>query len=179
MNVEHPTSNVEHRISEIERTGEDLFNFAIDREDVKWLMDRLPPEAAVKRTTVEYELQILKIIGVGWSISYYLTNSPQKNELLERYWNAVNEFSRDLTTTMEYLIGQDINYFQVLKDRLDMYVDAMAHNPDAAEPATVIGPEFSKACGNENDIFSFMTGSKMFISTTTKVRQYLEAIKLR
>jgi hypothetical protein len=169
----------ENKKSKIERTSEDLFNFAIDREDVKWLMDRLPPEAEVKRTTVEYELQILKIIGVGWSISYYLADSPQKNVLLEHFWNAVNEFSRDLTKTMEYLIGQDIDYFQVLKDRLDRYVDAMARNPDATEPATVIGPEFSKTCGNENDIFTFMTGSKMFISTTSKVKQYLEAIKLR
>ena len=171
--------NSENKKSEIERTGEDLFNFAIDREDVKWLMDRLPPEADVRRTTVEYELQILKIIGVGWSISYYLTNHPQKNVLLELYWNAVNKFSRDLSTTMEYVIGQDIDYFQVLKDRLDTYVTALADNPDASEPATVIGPEFSKACGNEDDIFAFMTGSKMFISTTSKVKQYLEAIKLR
>ncbi len=171
--------NSENQKSEIEKTGEDLFNFAIDREDVKWLMNHLPPEADVKRTTVEYELQILKIIMVGWSISYYLANSSQKNVLLECYWNAVNEFSRDLTTTMEYLIGQDIDYFQVLKDRLDTYVEAMARNPEASEPAAVIGPEFSKACGNENDIFTFMTGSKMFISTTTKVRQYFEAIKLR
>ena len=150
--------NSEKKKSKIEKTGEDLFNFAIDREDVKWLMERLPPEADVKRTTVEYELQILKIIGVGWSISYYLTNSPQKNKLLELYWNSVNEFSRDLTTTMEYMIGQDIDYFQVLKDRLNMYVDAMAHNPDASEPAAVIGPEFSKACGNADDLFTFMTG---------------------
>jgi hypothetical protein len=55
----------------------------------------------------------------------------------------------------------------------------MANNPDAAEPATVIGPEFSKICGNADDIFTFMTGSKMFISTTNKVKQYLEAVKLR
>ena len=169
----------ENEKSKIARTGEDLFNFAIDREDVKWLMDRLPPEADVKRTTVEYELQILKIITVGWSLSYYLTDSPQKTELLGLYWNSVNEFSRDLTTTLEYMIGQDIDYFKSLKARLDLYVAAMAQHPDASEPATVIGPEFSKACGNADDIFTFMTGSKMFISTTGKVKQYLEAIKLR
>lgn len=165
--------------SAIEKAGEDLFDFAVDREDVKWLLDRLPPEADIKRTTVEYELQILKIIGVGWSVSYYLANSPQKNVLLELYWNAVNEFSRSLSTTMEYMIGQDIDYFQILKDRLEMYVAAMAQKQDAAEPAAVIGPEFSKICGNADDIFTFMTGSKMFLSTTSKVKQYLETIKLR
>jgi hypothetical protein len=165
--------------SKIEKTGEDLFDFAIDREDVKWLLERLPSEADIKRTTVEYELQILKIIGVGWSISYYLAESHQKNVLLKLYWNAINEFSGDLTKTMQYLIGQDIDYFQVLKDRLDLYVNVMAQHPDAPEPAEVIGRQFSKNCGNEEDIFTFMTGSKMFISATTKVRQYLEAIKLR
>ena len=165
--------------SGIEKAGEDLLSFAIDREDVKWLLERLPPEADIKRTTVEYELQILKIIGVGWSISYYLADSPQKNVLLKLYWDAINEFSRDLTKTMEYLIGQDIDYFQVLKDRLNLYVDAMAERPDAPEPAEVIGRQFSINCGNEKDIFTFMTGSKMFISATSKIKQYLEAIKLR
>ena len=62
--------------SEIEKAGADLLDFALDREDVNWLMDRLPQEADIKRVTVEYELQILKIIGVGWSLSYYLGNSP-------------------------------------------------------------------------------------------------------
>ena len=171
--------NSENKKSAIEKASSDLFDFAIDREDVKWLMDRLPPEADIKRTTVEYELQILKIIGVGWSISYYLTDSPQKNILLKLYWNAINEFSRDLMKTMEYLIGQDIDYFQVLKDRLNLYVETMAECPDAPQPAEVIGRQFSINCGNEKDIFTFMTGSKMFISATSKVRQYLEAIKLR
>ncbi|MGD9139639.1 MAG: hypothetical protein PVH42_22950 [Desulfobacterales bacterium] len=171
--------NSENKKSKIEKTAEDLLEFAIDREDVKWLLERLPPEADIQRTTVEYELQILKIIGVGWSISYFLADSHQKNVLLKIYWNAINEFSGDLTKTMQYLIGQDIDYFQVLKDRLALYVDAMAQHPDALEPAEVIGRQFSKNCGSEEDIFTFMTGSKMFISATTKVRQYLEAIKLR
>jgi hypothetical protein len=43
----------------------------------------------------------------------------------------------------------------------------------------MIGPEFARICGNVDDIFTFMTGSKMFISTINKVKAYLEAIKLR
>ena len=165
--------------SDLEKAGEDLLDFAVDREDVNWLMNRLPKEADIKRVTVEYELQILKIIGVGWSLSYYLENSPQKTELLELYWNSINEFSRGISTTTEYMIGQNIDYFQILKDRLEMYVGALEKHPDAAEPALVIGPEFAKICGNVDDIFTFMTGSKMFISTLNRVKQYLEAIKLR
>ncbi|MBW2604763.1 MAG: hypothetical protein JRE28_10695 [Deltaproteobacteria bacterium] len=169
----------EEKKSEIEKVRDDLLNFAIDREDIKWLMERLPEEANIKRSTVEYELQILKIISVGWSISYYLENGPHKNPLLELFWTAIHEFSRQLSTTTELMIGQDIDYFQILKERLDMYVNAMAQKPEAPEPSTVIGPEFARTCGNADDIFTFMTGSKMFLSTTGQIKEYLEAIKLR
>jgi len=165
--------------SELEKAGEDLLDFVVDREDVNWLMDRLPQEADIKRVTVEYELQILKIIGVGWSLSYYLGNSPRKTALLELYWNSINEISQGIATTTEYLIGQNIDYFQILKDRLENYVAALEKHPDAAEPALVIGPEFARICGNVDDVFTFMTGSKMFISTINRVKAYLDAIKLR
>jgi hypothetical protein len=169
----------EEKKSDIEKVRDDLFNFAIDREDIKWLMERLPKEANIKHGTVEYELQILKIISVGWSISYYLENNPHKNPLLELFWMAIYEFSQQLSTTTELMIGQDINYFQILQERLDMYVDAMAQKQEAPEPSTVIGPEFARTCGNADDIFTFMTGSKMFLSATGQVKEYLEAIKLR
>jgi hypothetical protein len=165
--------------SGIEKAGEDLISFAIDREDVKWLMAQLAEEAETKRSTVEYELQILKIISVGWSISYYLENSPHKNQLLEFFWNAVFELSQSISTTAGLMIGNDIDYFQILKDRLDMYVDAMAKKPDATEPAAVIGPEFARNCGDVDDIFTIMTGSKMFIATIGGVKEYFEATMLR
>lgn len=168
----------EEKKSDIEIVRDVLFNFAIDREDIKWLMEQLPKEANIKRNTVEYELQILKIISVGWSISYYLENNPKKNTLLELFWMEIYEFSQHLSTTTGLMIGQDIDYFQILQERLDMYVNAMAQNPGAPEPSTVIGPEFARTCGNADDIFTFMTGSKMFLSITGQVKEYLEATKL-
>lgn len=161
------------------KAGEDLFNFAIDREDVKMLMAHLPEEADSKRSTVEYELQILKIISIGWCISYYLENGAQKNQLLESYWQAVHEFSQSISTTTELMIGNNIDYFQMLKERLDMYVAVMTQKPDAPEPAVVIGPEFARTCGNMNDVFTVMTGSRMFIATIGSVKEYLDTIKLR
>ena len=163
----------------LEQVGEDLFNYAIDRQEVKWLLQRLPDEADVKRNTVEYELQILKIISVGWSISYHLENSPIKSPLSEIFWKSVYEFSQELSAATGLMIGQDIDYFNVLKDRLDHYVDALSKRPDAPEPAVVIGPEFAHFCGNADDLFAFMTGSKMFLSTVTRVKEYLEIQKLR
>jgi len=50
--------------SNMEQAAEDLFNYSIDRYEVKWLMANLAEEADIKRTTVEYELPILKIISL-------------------------------------------------------------------------------------------------------------------
>jgi hypothetical protein len=169
----------EEKKTGVEKAGEDLFNFAINREDVKTLMSRLPEAADIKRGKVEYELQILKIISIGWSISYYLENCAQKNQLLELYWKAVHEFSQSISTTTGMMIGNDIDYFQILKERLDMYLAAMNQKPDAPEPAVVVGPEFARTCGNVDDAFTVMTGSRMFIATIGSVKEYLETINLR
>jgi len=168
----------EKKPSKIEQAAEDLFNYAIDREDVKRLMENLAEEAAIKRTTVEYELPILKIISVGWGLSYYLTRSPQKDDLSNLYWTAINDFSKDLSTTTEMMTGQKIDYFDIVKERLDRYVKTLEQHPDAQDSATVIGPEFARICGNADDIFTFMTGSKMFMAAIGRVKEYLEAIKL-
>ena len=164
----------------LEQAGEDLFNYAVERDDIKWLMAQLPQEADVKPTTVEYELQILKIVGVGWAISYYLEGTPgRKNEMLAFYWHAINDFSKQLSETTGLMIGQEIDYFEILKSRLDDYVKAMSGEPDATDPAVLIGPAFAGACGNGGDIFASMVGTKLFANTIARVRQYLEAVKLR
>lgn len=163
----------------IEQAAEDLFNYAIDREDVKWLMANLAEQADIKRTAVEYELPILKIISVGWSLSYFLPSGPQKDELSHLYWTAINDFSKDLSSTTEMMTGQKIDYFDILKERLDKYVKALEQNPEVQDPATIIGPEFARTCGNADDLFTFMTGSKMFKSVIARVKEYLETIKLR
>ena len=169
----------EEKKTGVEKAGEDLFNFAINREDIKTLMTHLSEEADIKRGKVEYELQILKIISIGWSISYYLENGAQKNQLLESYWQAVHEFSQSISTTTGLMIGNDIDYFQILKERLDMYVAAITQKPNASEPAVVIGPKFARTCGNMDDVFTVMTGSRMFITTIGSVKEYLGTIKLR
>ena len=163
-----------------DQAGEDLFNYAIEREDVKLLLEQLSPGAKVKPTTLEYELQILKIISVGWSISYYLVGTPRRNAALgDLFWNAINNFSKELSQTAGLMTGADIDYFEILKRRLDQYIQAMEDNPQAHDPAVVIGPVFAEFCGNGDDIFASMAGTKIFANTVARVRQYLEAVKLR
>lgn len=163
----------------VEQAGEDLFNFAIDREDVKTLLAALPIDSDIERSKVEYELGILRIISVGWSISYFLEHSPHKNRLAELYWKAVQEVSQSISSTAGLMVGNDIDYFQILKDRLNMYVDAMRQKPDAPAPAGVIGPEFAGACGNINNVYAVLAGTKMFIATVASVKACLETIELQ
>lgn len=170
--------NSEEKKTGIEKAGEDLFNFAVDREDVKALAANLPEEADIQGVTVEYELQILKIISVGWSISYYLDKGPQKNRLAEFYWQAVQQFAENISTSTELMTGHEIDYFQILKDRLDMYLDALQKNQYGSQPVSVIGPEFARTCGNVHDAFSILTGAKMFSATIGSVKEYLEKTKL-
>ncbi len=159
--------------AESQTEAEVLFDYAVDREDVKWLMGQLHAQADVSRHTVEYELQILKIVSVGWSIAYHLENSPKKKPLLEDFWTAVQAYARDLSQTTELMIGQDIDYFQILRERLDMYLAAMAQSSEKNDPAVVIGPVFAGQCGNADDLFTRMTGAKMFVSAVSRVKAYL------
>ena len=172
------TEKSEEKKRGIEKVGEDLFNFAVNRQDVKVLMENLPEEADIRRVTVEYELQILKIISVGWSIAYYLEKGTQKNQLVESYWQAVQEFSQSISTSTELMTGEEIDYFQILKERLNMYLDALYKKPEAPQPVAVIGPEFARTCGNVDDAFTVLTGAKMFSATIGSVKEYLEVTKL-
>lgn len=163
-----------------DQAGEDLFNYAIEREDVKLLMGQLSQAAKVKPASLEYELQILKIISVGWSISYHLAGTPRRKAALgDLFWSAINDFSKELSQTTGLMTGADIDYFEILKKRLDQYVQAMEENPQAPDPAVVIGPVFAGFCGDGEDIFAAMAGTKIFANAVARVRQYLEAVKLR
>lgn len=170
---------IETEKSPVEQAAHDLFNFAIDRTDIKEIMGGLHEQADVNRNSVEYELPLLKIITVGWSISYFINHGPYKDNVSEIFWNAVQEFALGISDTTGLMTGTDIDYFQVIKDRLNLYVDAMNENTDAPEPAVVIGPEFAGACGNRDDVFTVMTGARMFIATAGSVKSYLEEVKLR
>ncbi len=174
------TKDPKRKKTAVEQAGEDLFDFASDRDDVKWLLAQLSNQAQAKPATVDYELQILKFVCVGWSISYFMSGTPKKKaHLLELFWQAVNAFASDLSQTTGLMIGQDIDYFEILKTRLDHYVKIMAESPQTADPVAVIGPAFAQQCGAADDLFVSTTGAKMFSTTMNRVRRYLEAVKLR
>ncbi len=163
---------------DIEKACEDLFHYAIDREDVMWLARNYSEKSVARASSLEYELQILKIVAVGWNLSYFLEKSPHKNLLSESYWQAIQYFSREVSEGAGKLAEKSVDYFGVLKKRLDMYVAAMNENSSARDATKIIAPAFAKQCGNKDDIFAFMAGAKMFDSVSDRVGRYLRGIGL-
>lgn len=164
------------RDSTIDRAGEQLFQFAIDRSDMQSILDVLPLDVPEKRVALEYEIQLLRIISVGWAITYFLTERGLKRSLEQLYWEHVRAFSSTLSTSASMTMGADIDYFDILKQRLDFYVQALDSVGQISQPAMAVGPAFADVCGDKEDAVVTLAGSKMFSHTILAVREYLDDI---
>ena len=162
----------------IEKASEDLFDFAIDRSDIKIVLQNLPQDKEINRVSVEYEIQLLKILAVGWSISFFMSESSRKKELTESFWNAIYSFSQQISGISSSSTGKEIDYFNILKERLDTYLKALNLYTDGSDPLAVIGPKFAEICGNEQDARIIFLGSKVFNFSVGGVKNYLESIKI-
>ena len=162
---------------EVEKISQDLFNYAIDREDVAWLVHSHSEHSRVDPSTLEYELQILKIVGTGWNVMYAMENSPYKDAVSGLFWSAVHKFSANISEDAGNLAGKKIDYFKILKDRLEMYIQALKDNSSEKEPAKPVGEAFAAQCGKHGDLYALMAGAKMFSSISLGVKQYFEGFE--
>jgi len=162
----------------IEKLIEDIFNFAIAREDLKEELKHIPENSEANPVTVEYEIQLLKIISVGWSISFFMGQNPDKNKIAEIFWNYIQEFSKNISTMTATTTGKDINYFNILRERVDIYVNALSHFSDVQDPSAVIGPTFAKLCGSEEDIYTIYAGKNIFNHSLKNVKAFLEKARM-
>jgi len=90
------------------------------------------------------------------------------------------EFSQNISTLTETTTGQQIDYFSILKERLDTYVAQMQTGPeDTRDPAAVMGPAFAAACGCPDNAIAILSGSKMFSLTLGAVKEYLAAVTIK
>ena len=160
--------------SHVAQAGEHLFQYAIHRDDMNQILDALPLAVPEKRVALEYEIQLLRIVSVGWAIAYYLADSSLKIPLGHQYWENVRAFSASLSTSASLTVGSDIDYFDIVKQRLDLYVDALDAAGNISEPAMAIGPAFADVCGDGDDACAILAGSKMFTMTINAVREYLD-----
>ncbi len=155
-----------------------MFNLAINRDDLKKVISEVPKESDINPVTMEYEIQLLKILSVGWGISYFMGDHPDKNRLAHGFWNAIRDFSISVSKMTSSATGEDIDYFNILRERVDIYVQALNHFSDVKDPSTVIGPTFAKLCGNEEEAYSLVSGKAIFNSSILNVKNQLESANM-
>lgn len=156
------------------RAGEQLFQFAIDRGDMQAILNSLPPAMQEKRVALEYEIQLLRIISVGWAIAFFLADDRLKNPVGQNFWENIRAFAATLSSSASLTVGTDIDYFDTAKQRLDFYVGTLDSAGGIDQPAMAIGPAFAEVCGDKNDACAILAGSKMFTHTIHAVREYLQ-----
>jgi hypothetical protein len=124
---------------------------------------------------VEYELQILKILFVGWAILYTMEESPLRQNLAESYWQAVHDLAANISQTTGVMIGKEVDYFAAVRERLDQYLGLLQQD-NGADPAGVVGQAFAKNCGAPDDLCIAMAGSRLFVATLSRVKEFLAEV---
>jgi len=164
----------------IEKLAQNLTAFAVDRTDLKALLAAVPEDNNLNLTTIEYELQILKILSVGWAISFYMPAEDKNKEILTQiFWECIREISKNISELTQTTTGQNIDYFEILKNRLNTYLEIMQKNPEESKnPANIMGPAFASLCKCKDDAMAVLTGTKMFTLTLGAIKEYLDAITI-
>jgi DNA repair exonuclease SbcCD ATPase subunit len=164
----------------IEKLAQNLASFAIDRADLKELMSAIPKENNLNLTTIEYELSILKILSVGWGISFFMAvTDKNKATLTQLFWEMIKEISKKISELTQTTTGTQMDYFSILKQRLAVYVEQMQDNPEQANnPALIMGPVFADLSGSPGDAIATLTGTKMFALTLGAVKEYINILSV-
>jgi len=171
-------SNPDPMTARLTQAAQELFNYAIEREALKQIVAHLPDQMESRKVTVEYELQLLKIISVGWGITFFIPNQSIKEVLSEAFWHHIRALSQGVSEASSASIGKDVDYFAILKERLDIYVNALHHFTDAPDTAKVIGATFAKLCGDEANSYIILAGKRTFSLASASVKNYIESLQL-
>jgi len=164
----------------IETLARNLADFAIDRTDLKELISALPKENDLNTNAVEYELGMLKILSTGWGISFFMADTDKnKGPLTNYFWELIQEISKNISNLAQATTGTRVDYFDILKERLNIYVKEMQENPDqATNPALIMGPVFAMICGTPDNPVTILTGTKMFTLTLGAVKEYIHSVHI-
>ncbi len=163
----------------VEKLAQNLTSFAIDRTDLKELISALPPENDLNITSIEYELGILKVLSVGWGISFFMTVTDKNKGMVTQYfWETIQEISQSISDLTQTTTGTRVDYFNILKERLAVYIKGMQENPEATNPALIMGPVFAGVCGSPDNAIAILTGTKMFTLTLGAVKEYLKTVQI-
>lgn len=163
----------------VSEAGEILFNYAVNRNELNEILRGFPEDIGINRVAVEYELRLMKIIFVGWALSYYAHHHPRKQALMEIFWNAVREFSVGISSVTALSTGTELNYFSIIDDRLNDYLEILGNELEDTPSASIVAFHFSRKCGHEGDPYAIIAGKKMFNFAVGGVKHYLESVRIR
>jgi hypothetical protein len=159
--------------------GKTFVNFSFDRDPVKPLIDHIPPDSGINPVAMEYEIQLLKVLSVGWAISYFMADHARKDATVETFWQGVRAFSANLSAVASCNVGKAIDYFGALKQRVDIYVGALQQLPETGDPGAMIGNTFARMCGNDLQRYLVLSGKAIFNISIGSVKTYLESVDLQ
>ncbi len=163
----------------VEQLGENLSVFAINRDDLKMLLQNLPEPERIHFTTIEYELQILKILSVGWGIAFYMAEGEHKQKLTMIFWQHIQEIAKNISNLTQTSTGHLIDYFHILRNRLDDYLKFIQQNSDnVSDPSHIMGPAFAEICHCHDNPAVILIGTKMLTLTLGAVKEYLNAVEI-
>lgn len=162
----------------LENICNNLAEYAANRDEIKALVKNLPKDQDINTVTVEYELQLLKIITIGWSISVYMEANEKKQLFELKFWELIREFSKDISNVTTLMIGHEIDYFDLVKQRLDSYVKSLDDAKNEADPASAIGPAFAEICKDKDNAFVVISGARLFNYSVRATKEYLGAEKI-
>ncbi len=164
----------------VDQVAENLSAFAIDRTDIKSLLGTIPQGHPIDMNRLEYELAILKILSVGWGLAFFMPTDVNKAPLTQSFWEQIRQISNTVSTLTETTTGTCVDYFGILKQRLDTFVKQMQDNQiENTDPTVVMGPLFANACGTPDDPVVILAGTKMFALTLGAVKEYLAAVNIK
>lgn len=163
----------------IHKVAENLAVYAIDREDLKELIKGLPQGTDLNMTTLEYELQILRILSVGWGLAFFMPEGEIKQSMTTLFWQHINEIAKSISALTQTTTGSTLDYFQILKNHMDAYLGSMEQSSGSvSDPARVIGPAFATACGAPDNAVAILAGTKMFTLCLGGVKEYLAIVSI-
>jgi hypothetical protein len=80
-------------------------------ERFKRTYSRHPADTDLNMTAVEYELQLLKILSVGWPFLFMLVMDKNKGPDPE-HWENIREISGNISTLTQ-TTGKSADYFEI------------------------------------------------------------------
>ncbi|MCF8051646.1 MAG: hypothetical protein K9L59_10450 [Desulfobacterales bacterium] len=155
-----------------------LLNISVNQNETRADIAALPPEEACSLIAVEYELQLLRIVATGWTISYTVEEERLRKTLSEAFWEGIRIYCSAVSAMTGPVLGKDCDYFSMIRQRVDQYVQAMSHFADAGDPARVIGPTFAALCGCGQSAAVISLGRRVFTRCLARAQRFLHEVDI-